>query len=103
MSEILIALLAIAGVVAIAIPISLWFAFSAIHLWAWFVVPVFNVPTLTMLQMWGICLTLSVMRPKTFFSKSDSDKDWQGSLTGIILGPPLSLALGYAIKFWWMP
>lgn len=100
MLEFLIALITIALVVAMTIPIALWFAFAATHLWAWFVVPAFHAPTLSVLQMWGICITFALMRPNVWANKVE--RDWPTSFTSIILGPALALGIGYVIRFHWM-
>ena len=99
--NILGSLVAFAALVILIAPMSLYFAWAATHLWAWFVAPVFSVPNLTVLQAWGITLTLSMLKPEIDFSKS-GDKDWASGILGIILAPLFALGFGYAIKFWWM-
>lgn len=98
---VLIAILTVVGVLALIIPISLYFAWAASHLWLWFIVPVFGAPPLSILQLWGICLFLGMLRPKFDMSKSE-EKNWAGGVAAIILSPPLALGMGYAIKNWWM-
>lgn len=82
------------------IPVALYFAWAASHLWIWFLVPL-GLPPLSILQIWGIGLTISMFRPKIDAEKTNTD-NWLGALTAIIVGPPLTLAIGYAIRFWWM-
>lgn len=94
-------MLALALMFAFIIPIALYFAWAATYLWGWFIVPVFGAPPLTVLQAWGICLTLSLLKPKINIDKG-GEKDWAGGLLAIILAPLTGLGLGYAIKFWWM-
>jgi hypothetical protein len=91
---------AIAFIFALIIPVSLYFAWAAVILWGWFIVPTFGLPQITILQAWGIGLTLSMMRPRMTAQKTETD--WASGFVAVILGPPLALALGYAIRFWWM-
>ena len=83
-----------------------WYAFVAVYLWDWFIVPIFNAPHLTVLQMWGICLTLNVIRPYSQQPPPKDDEHWivglSGPLGGMIVGPLAALGMGYAIKFWLM-
>lgn len=88
----------IALIVLIA-PISLYYAWAASHLWAWFMVPL-GLPVLGILQIWGVTLTLSMLRPKIKADKTEHD--WSTTMVSIILGPLFALGFGYAIKFWWM-
>jgi hypothetical protein len=99
--NILGSLAALAAVLALVVPIALYFAWAASHLWGWFIVPVFGAPPLTVLQAWGICLTLSMLKPKIDMSKG-GEKDWASGVLAIVIGPLMALGLGYAIKFWWM-
>lgn len=88
----------------IFIPITLWFAFAATILWGWFIAPVFNVPHLTLAQMWGICLTLSIMRPRPVFTKKDERPyEWGTICRTIVFVPAIAIGIGYVIKFWIMP
>jgi hypothetical protein len=91
---------AVIFVLLFAVPISLYYAWAASILWGWFLVP-FGLPPLTILQIWGICLFLSMLRPR--IKTDQQNKDEIGSaLMALALSPLISLALGYAIKFWWM-
>ena len=46
--------LAVVGVVALAIGISLLLAYPTMWAWGWFVVPVFKMPALTFWQAFGL-------------------------------------------------
>jgi hypothetical protein len=85
------------ALVALFIPLALWFAFAATYLWEWFIVPVFNAPRLTILEMWGIFLTVNAIHP---LPPQKYDKEIEkAALFNVVAGPPLSLAVGYIIKF----
>lgn len=101
MEHIFIGLAAIVFMLIVVVPVSLWYALSASILWGWFMVPIFNAPTLTVVQCWAVMLTLGSFRPKLDLHKSDPDQFLEG-LGAIILGPPLALGIGWAIKNWFM-
>lgn len=101
MENIFIAIFVIAGMFALIIPISLWFAFTASILWGWFVVPAFGIVPLTTMQCWGIALTLSMFNPRLRTTKSDPS-EFGSALGACLLAPCLVLGLGWAIKNWWM-
>lgn len=82
--------LAIALAAIVVVPISLYYAWTATVLWGWFVVPIFNVPQLTIWQAWGLSLTMGVFRPKT----AKSETNWQA----VLILPPMALAVGYIIR-----
>lgn len=82
-------------------PIALYFAWAASLLWGWFIVPIFGAPSLSILQMWGVCLTLNMMRPRISLEKEGTD-GWQIGLFSLVCGPPIAVGFGYAIKFWWL-
>lgn len=99
-SSILSSIAALALLGALVVPVSLYFGWAASILWGWFVVPVFGLPPITVMQAWGITLALSMLRPKINMSKSESD--FPSGLLAVVIAPPLSVGFGYAIKFWWM-
>ena len=101
MNPILSGVLSLVAIIALMVPISLYFAWAASILWGWFVAPALSVPTLTIWQAWGITLALSMLRPKIQLEKR-RETDWGGGLTALIIGPPLAVGFGYAIKHWWM-
>lgn len=92
---------AIALVLAIAVPISLYYAWAASYLWLWFIVPTLAAPPLSTLQIWGACLFLSMLRPRFNAEKANRD-DWDSAILALVAGPLVALGLGYAIRFWWM-
>ena len=99
--EIWIFPIALVMMLAFIIPLALYYAWAATYLWAWFVVPVFAVPQLSVLQMWGILLTLGMMRARFDTEKKNSD-NFGSALFALAFAPLLTLGIGYAIRFWWM-
>lgn len=91
-----------AMILFIAVPLALYYAWTASYLWLWFIVPVFNAPPLTTLQLWGISLFLGILRPRLSPDVKGQEKEWGKACTVILLGPLFYLGFGYAIKFWWM-
>jgi hypothetical protein len=92
---------AILMLLVIMVPVALYYAWAASILWGWFIVPTFGLPPLTVLQMWGIFLTLEMLRPRFEFEKKDNS-EWAHRLFALTLAPLLSLGIGYAIKNWLM-
>lgn len=85
-------------VVLLLIPILLWYAFVASIMWGWFIVPFFNAPPLSIWQMFAVALTLTAIRPKIDWHKSN-EFDWE-KIALIPLMPLITLALGAMTKFW---
>lgn len=95
--------LAFIMLLVIFVPLALWFAFAASILWGWFLVPL-GLPPIGVWHMWGISLTLGVIRPRPIFvRKDDRPYNWEEIINAIILVPAITLGLGAAIKFWIMP
>lgn len=71
-------------------------------LWAWFVVPVFGLPALTIAYAYGLALLARIVtHPKT----EKKDKETFGSMMAkAFFAPPLYAALfllvGYVVKIW---
>lgn len=92
---------AVGALLLIIIPVALYYAWAASYLWDWFIVPTFGAPQLSVLQIWGICLTLGVLRPRLDLQKRNHD-GWESGIFTLVFAPLVALGLGYAIKFWWM-
>ena len=95
--EVALVFVALAATLLLAIPLALYYAWAASWLWLWFVVPVFNVPVLTVWQLWGIALFLSVIRPGVNVKKDERGVDWN-RLTVALLAPLLTVGIGWVVK-----
>lgn len=84
----------IAALICLVVILSLWQAWAATILWAWFAVPVFGLPVVSYWQMTGIMLTISAMKPRTSGQTLDNNK----ALGGILIGPPVMVGFGWLIK-----
>lgn len=92
----------IIAVLIIYLPLQFYLAWAASTLWGWFMIPL-GLPAISILHMWGICLTLGVMRPRTIFiKKDDRPYDFRGTALTATLAPGISVAIGAIIKFWLM-
>lgn len=85
------------------LPISFYYAWVLSYLWLWFFTPL-GVPAVTVLQAWGICVTISFLQTKLYREKRSWGKETLATafVTGI-LAPIFALGMGYIIRFWWMP
>lgn len=75
--------------------------YCAQQLWAWFVAPLFALPLLTFWQAWGLAITWRSFAGRSSQGGRDDDK-WSRLAVGLI-GPCLSLAAGWVVRFWVMP
>ena len=101
MSHVFSGLAFVAFLMVLVSAISLWFGWAAAILWGWFMVPIFGATVLSTVQCWAIVLTISMFRPRLNLTKSDPSEFWSAT-GGIIIAPPISVALGWAIKNWFM-
>lgn len=99
--KIIVPIIAVIIVVPIIAMLSLYYAWSASYLWAWFVAPAFNLPLLTIHQFWEINLLISVMWPRTQFVKEEYLEKKVERAVSTLLVPLIALGIGYIIKFWW--
>lgn len=61
----------------IALLVGLYSTFVALNLWAWFAVPIFHLPSLSFLQLWGLMLLSStLMRGNFQISTNSEDGKW---------------------------
>lgn len=84
------------GVVAIItsmILLALCSAYVFTYMWAWFIVPFFNLPALSLAQAYGLMLTINVLKSH----RKSPDKVHEIYFMGL-LGPFLILAIGYVVK-----
>ena len=79
------------------IPILLWNGWAASTLWGWFIVPTFNAPAISITQAAGVALVVGVFRAK--ISSPKDEMKWSTRIVAIIIGPPISVGLGWVIKW----
>lgn len=78
----------------------LWHAYAASILWGWFVVPLFGLPAVGVLEMAGLTLALRAVRPihprlpKVEYSAWDSFKH----VCWVTSSPAVALCIGYIIR-----
>lgn len=78
-------------------------AFVFTYLWQWFVMPIFNVPPITLLEALGLWILISlVSKPKNKDIKADLEmlKDTTKTVTyslQIATRPIIGMALGYLV------
>lgn len=89
-------------VLLLYIPIGLYLAFIASVLWDWFLVPFFNLPSLSVWQMFGVMLAVVALRPRLRIYKEERKLDWK-RIAMLPFVPLFILALGAIIKFWILP
>lgn len=102
--SIVIYLLAVAFIFVLAIPLVayfIWsFAFVAVQLWNWFIIPFFHVGPVTVLQMAGIGCFVRLFTFSLSNTSIDTDKPWSqiaAELVGYLLMPWMTLLGGYII------
>ena len=78
------------------VALSAWLAFVFQMLWGWFVVPQFELPTLTFWGMWGLVLMLSLAKMR---GPNKSDEQHPVLFTVFLFGTSLIIfALAFAVK-----
>ena len=97
-------LVALAAILILVVPVSIYFvwsfAFVAVQLWNWFIIPFFHLGPVTILQMAGIgcfirLFTFSV--PNTNVDKDKALSQLIAEIIGYICMPWVSLLFGYII------
>lgn len=79
-----------------------WAGLTLSTLWGWFIVPVFGLPTVTLLQAYGIAM---VFRAARGIDTNKTNKDSFGTVMGrAVIGHPvvagLTLGVGWVAKSW---
>lgn len=77
-SDFLVNVLAGISVLIITIPLIVYGVWSTAYvgsiLWAWFMVPTFGLPALTMPQAWGVSILVSMWTKQMFTCKSEDER-----------------------------
>lgn len=93
------------GIASIALVVlwgGFWSALTFSTLWAWFVVPLFNLPVLSMLQAYGVALAFRAC--KGLDTKKQEKEELSSVLARMLVVPPLAsgvmLLVGWVVKSW---
>lgn len=94
-------ILIIIVVISALIASTIWRAFAFIKLWAWFIAPIFNMPSLKMAQGIGVSMLISYATFQ-YDQYYNEEEKWAGKLTRLItfsaLFPATALLFGYITK-----
>lgn len=72
--------------------------FVGMKLWAWYIVPVFGLPKLGIVQAWGIALLASLWTHQNFTNTNKderSDADKTAYTIAVLIGPWITLLVGW--------
>lgn len=72
--------------------------FVSMKLWAWFVVPVFGLPQLTIVQAWGIALLASLWTHQNFTNTNKDERSTGEKIAytiAVLLSPWMILLFGW--------
>ncbi len=92
------AYLTIAAFLALGMCIALYYAWAFTYIWEWFVVPIFHLPKVTTLQLYGLVLMSALFNLKLIDYKDDREVKWPNTIIGWLLGPLFVLLIGYIAK-----
>lgn len=100
-----LASLALGGIAAIALSLvwgGFWMGLTLSTLWEWFIVPVFGLPVLGILQAYGVALVARAMRG--YEHKERDGKGFGAAMAQAFFLPPvlagLLLVVGWVAKAW---
>jgi len=88
-------------IVAFFVLISAYYAWVLTYLWAWFVVPLFGLPVLTLAQAFGLSLVIHYFHPTTDFRELTSKESKQLCLH-YFAKPAVVLLFGWVVKTYWL-
>ena len=100
MIMVLIVILAACGFFGILFLLAMVHAFVLSKLWAWFVVPLFGLPELSIAYAYGLMLLITYVTKDTPKYKEDkvSTKEGIHGIVTSILKPLVTLGVGYFVK-----
>lgn len=82
--------------VLLMMPFTIWEAFVATKLWAWFIIPYFQLPALPLWEMIGLFYFIGCFKSGRFVK--GEERDWKSSFVVTTIGPGLVLAISYFIR-----
>ncbi len=83
-------------IVAVGIPALLLRAWAVVTLWAWFVVPAFDVRPIGYASTIGILILLGLLHSQAQYK--DHEIDLTTSLIGSATGPLMAVGIGWLVK-----
>lgn len=89
--------LGIVGVVALVALQSLWSGYVLHVLWAWFIVPTFGAPPLTIAAAIGLMTVLGAMQGARRYKKDD---EFGKTIALSFMAPLLSLGVGFIVRLY---
>ncbi len=82
------------------VPAAAWRGYVLSYLWAWFVVPAFGLPAISVLQALGLALLVGMTTHEIPNEKENNDNiesSWGYVLAAAFLNPALALAMGWVV------
>lgn len=95
------AIIGTASVILMIIWSAAWSGWALATVWGWFIVPVFSLPALGILQAYGVVLVVDALKGLPAQAKEDKDGFWAVVLKAFIAKPIAALAIvgvGYVVK-----
>ena len=103
------AFIAVALVLVMAVPLIVYFVWSnalAIkYLWAWFMVPTFDLHPLTWAQAWGLSIVVTYLTHVSHTCKSSDERSTTEKVTefvALFIKPWVAIGVGYICAHWYM-
>lgn len=98
MSIILLALIAILGIISIAIYLGLSWGIVTVNFWEWFIIPIFpDLPHITVFQAIGLFYFISLFKTQATYVVEEMEDKTRGWIS-IIITPWVFLLIGYLFK-----
>ncbi len=83
--------------VAVVVLGSITNGFVLKSLWAWFIVPVFTLPVLSIVQAIGVAYVVRVLVQSKKYGAEKTEKPWQGLTVNIFVLPLIFLLFGWVL------
>lgn len=85
-----------------AIPLAIWNGYALMVLWGWFVVPLFDLPPLTIAQAIGLSVLVGFLTHQRIESKED-EKPVEDTISAVLFAsvkPAMALLIGWIVTLW---
>lgn len=90
-----LAILALFGIPVLLAASAIWRGFVLSLLWAWFIVPLFGLPALSIPYAIGLSIVVGFLSHQA--GKVDDDQNWGSAVTVAALYPALALLAGWIV------